>query len=109
MDHRIITDLLVPCLLLAISCVALAEKKNVYSLLTDGAAEGLSTVVQILPALIILLTAVSMLRASGMLAQMTSLLDPLFRIFGIPSETAPLVLIRPISGSAALAVGTEIM
>lgn len=104
-----ITDLLVPGLMLAVSCVALAEKKNVYTLLTDGAAEGLSTVAHILPALIVLLTAVGMLRASGILAQFSSLLEPVFRIFGIPPETAPLVLIRPISGSAALAVGTEII
>ena len=103
------TDLLVPGLMLAISCVALAEKKDVYTLLTDGAAEGLSTVAHILPALIVLLTAVGMLRASGILAQFSSLLAPVFRIFGIPPETAPLVLIRPISGSAALAVGTEII
>jgi len=105
----IVTDLLVPCLMLVVSCAALAGKKDVYTLLTEGAAEGLSTVVQIIPALIVLLSAVSMLRASGVLTQLSSLLGPMCRLFGIPAETVPLVLIRPISGSAALAVGAEIM
>ena len=57
----------------------------------------------------ILLTAVHMLRASGAIEILSSLLAPLFRLVGIPPETAVLVLIRPISGSAALAVGSELM
>lgn len=50
-----------------------------------------------------------MLRASGALERLTTLLSPVFSIFGIPPETAPLILIRPISGSAALAVGADLM
>ena len=63
----------------------------------------------IIPALIVLLTAVGMLRASGAMDLLTDLLAPVCRLAGIPPETVPLVVIRPISGSAALAVGTEIM
>ena len=55
------------------------------------------------------MTAVSMLRASGAMALLSQVLAPVFRFFGIPEETAILVLIRPISGSAALAVGAELM
>ena len=50
-----------------------------------------------------------MLRASGAADTLTSVLAPVFRVFGIPPETAMLVLIRPISGSAALAVGADLM
>ena len=65
--------------------------------------------VRILPNLIVLLSGVYMLRSSGALDMITQLLTPLFSFFGIPPETAPLVLIRPLSGSAALAVAADIM
>ena len=60
-------------------------------------------------ALVLLLTAVHMLRASGAVALLSRFFAPVFSFFGIPPETAMLVLIRPISGSAALAVGAELM
>ena len=102
-------DYLVPGILLASTLMALHKKENAYDLLLDGAAEGLSLLKSILPALILLLTAVHMLRASGAAELLSNLLSPLFSFFGIPAETALLVLIRPISGSAALAVGAELM
>ena len=103
------TDYLVPGLLLLCSLLALRRKENTYDLLLDGAAEGLSLLKSILPALILLLTAVHMLRASGAAELLSHALSPVFSFFGIPPETALLVLIRPISGSAALAVGAELM
>ena len=103
------TDYLVPLLLLAASLLALRKKENTYELLIQGGAEGLRLLLTIAPALVILLTAVHMLRASGAIEILSSLLAPLFRLVGIPPETAVLVLIRPISGSAALAVGSELM
>ena len=106
---RIILDLFVPVLMLAVSCAALAGKRDVYSLLVAGAETGLHTIVKILPALVILLTCVHMLRASGAMEAMTQLLSPACQWLGIPPETVPLVLIRPISGSAALAIGGELM
>lgn len=102
-------DYLVPILLLLISLLALWRKENAYDILLTGASEGLSLLKSILPALILLLTAVHMLRASGAAELLSSALSPLFSFFGIPPETALLVLIRPISGSAALAVGAELM
>lgn len=105
----LIWDLVVPGLLLAVSCAALAGKRDVYSLLVTGSAQGLSVVVQIVPALVILLSSVHMLRASGAMDLLTALCTPMCRFLGIPPETVPLVLIRPISGSAALAVGSELM
>lgn len=102
-------DYLVPILLLLVSAISLGKRKNSYDLLLQGASEGLRLLAGILPALIILLTAVHMLRASGAVEILSSLLAPVFSLFGIPPETALLLLIRPISGSAALAVGAELM
>ena len=103
------TDYLIPILLLFSSLLALRKKENTYDLLIQGGAEGLRLLLTITPALVILLTAVHMLRASGAVEILSTILAPLFRFIGIPPETAMLVLIRPISGSAALAVGAELM
>ena len=103
------TDYIVPVILLGISLMALHRRENGYDIMLQGAAEGLALIKSILPALILLLTAVHMLRASGAVEGLSRLAAPLFSLFGIPPETAMLVLIRPISGSAALAVGSELM
>lgn len=103
------TDYIVPLLLLAVSLLALRRRENGYDLMLQGATEGLLLIKSILPSLILLLTAVHMLRSSGAVELLSHLVSPVFRLFGIPPETAMLVLIRPISGSAALAVGAELM
>ena len=103
------TDYIVPLLLLSVSLLALRRQEDAYDLMLSGAADGLKLLLSIVPALVFLLTAVSMLRASGAITLLTQLLSPIFNRIGIPPETAMLVLIRPISGSAALAVGSELM
>lgn len=102
-------DYIVPLLLLAVCLLALRKKENAYDLLLSGGQDGLKILVSIVPALVLLLTAVTMLRASGAMEVLSSFFAPVFELFGIPPETAILVLIRPISGSAALAVGTDLM
>lgn len=102
-------DYLIPCLLFFISALALGRRENSYSILLGGAEEGLHLVLSILPALILLLTTVSMVRASGAAEALSRVFAPVFSIFGIPPECAVLILIRPISGSAALAVGSDLM
>ena len=103
------TDYIVPLLLAAVCALALGKRENAYSHLLAGGKEGLALLVSIVPTFVFLLTAVGMLRASGAMALLSDLLAPVLNFFGIPPETAPLVLVRPISGSAALAVGTELM
>lgn len=103
------TDYIVPVLLLVAAAAALRKKESAYDLLLTGAADGLKILISIVPALILLLTAVSMLRASGAMEIISTVLAPAFGFFGIPPETGLLVLIRPISGSAALAVGADLM
>ncbi len=104
-----LTDLIVPGILALCACVGLHKKENVYEALTDGAMDGLKLLKTILPSLVILLTAIGMLRASGALDMLSELLSPVCRFLGIPPETLPLMLVRPFSGSAALAVGAELM
>lgn len=100
---------IVPIILLVSCCAALRKKENAYDLLICGAADGLKLLLTLIPTLIMLMTAVSMLRASGFIALLTEYVAPVFQFFGIPPETVMLVLIRPISGSAALAIGSDLM
>ena len=102
-------DLLIPALMIVISVIALAKKQDVYSALLDGGLDGLKLLLSIAPALVMLLTAVHMLRASGAVTLLTAWLTPVSSLLGIPVETLPLVLLRPFSGSAALAVGADLM
>ena len=103
------SDYLVPALLAGVCIAALRKKENAYDLLLDGAADGLKLLLTLIPTLILLLTAVTMLRASGAMEWVSALLSPVFSFLCIPPETALLVLIRPFSGSAALAIGAELM
>ena len=102
-------DYIVPILLFLLCAVALRKKENAYDLMLSGAADGIKLLLSILPALILLLTAVTMLRQSGAIEILSQFFAPVFAFFGIPPEAAILVLIRPISGSAALAVGADLM
>lgn len=102
-------DLLIPVIFIAVSLFALAKKQDVYTCLLEGGVEGLKLLVGILPALVVLLMGIHMLRASGAMELMEKLVAPVTNFVGIPEETLPLVLIRPFSGSGALAVGADLI
>ena len=102
-------DLLIPLLLLGTAVYALSKNQDVYSALLQGGREGLKLLFSIAPALVVLLTAVHMLRASGAMELLSPILAPVTNFFGVPAEVLPLMLIRPFSGSAALAVGADLM
>lgn len=102
-------EYIVPLLLAVTAIAALRKKEKAYDILVDGARDGFRMLLTITPALIVLLSAVGMLRASGALEAFSQALSPVLVVLGIPTETALLLLIRPISGSAALAVGAELI
>ena len=102
-------DLLIPMLLAAVAVAALARRQDLYAALLEGGLDGLRLLVSIVPALVMLLTAVHLLRASGAVDLLTRWLTPAARVLGLPPQVLPLVLLRPVSGSAALAVGADPM
>ncbi|NLL38562.1 MAG: spore maturation protein [Clostridiales bacterium] len=101
--------IVIPLIIAGTAIVALSRKTDVYSSLISGISDGGKVVIGIFPALIALLSAYYMLRASGALDAFTSAMTPVFNFFGIPPEIAGLVLLRPLSGSGALAVGSELI
>ncbi len=104
-----VTGLLIPALFAFLALYSLFRRADAYGALCRGAKNGLQMVLRILPPLVGLLSGIYMLRASGALDAITQWLSPLFHLVGLPPETAPLVLIRPISGSGALAVGSDLI
>ena len=102
-------EYIVPLILAVTAVAALHKKENAYDLLVDGARDGFKMLLTIAPSLIVLLSAVGMLRASGALEALSVALSPALEFLGIPAETELLMLVRPISGSAALAIGAELI
>lgn len=102
-------DYIIPGIIVLTALFGQRKRVDVYDALVTGAGEGLSLLKTIVPSLVILLTAITMLRESGFFDALAQLLAPICGVIGIPPETMPLLLIRPFSGSAALAVGAELM
>ena len=101
--------MLVPLILAGVTLYAMTRRVDVYDALLCGAKDGLGVLLRIVPALVVLLPAVYMLRASGALELAAEVLSPVLSTLGIPPETVGLMLVRPVSGSAALGVGAELI
>lgn len=99
----------VPVIIMLIIAYGTLEKKQVFDTFIEGAKEGIKVTYNILPTLIGVFVAVGALRSSGIIELITNFISPITSVFKIPSEIMPLVLIRPISGSASMAVATDIM
>lgn len=104
-----ISNYIIPVVMCAILIFGLVKKVNVFDTFLEGAKEGAFTAFQILPAIIAIITAIGMFRASGALDFLVQMLQPICNALGFPSELAPLAIIRPISGSGALAIYQDIL
>ena len=102
-------DLMAPLLICCTCIVAAFRGVDIYDAMVCGAKKGLRVVLDILPALIVLFPAISIMQASGLPELLCRLLSPVFRLFGLPEETALLMLLRPMSGSGALAAASELI
>lgn len=104
-----LSSLVIPVLLAGVAVCGMGKRVDVYATLTHGAEEGLTVLLRVIPALVGLLTAVSMFRSSGAMEWLSGLCAPILKWLGIPPETAPLMLVRPVSGNGALAVASELI
>lgn len=104
-----LSNIAMPLIILIIIVYGLIEKNKVFDTFLDGAKEGIEIVFSIFPTLIGLFMAIGALRSSGVLDLIISFLTPILNYIHFPSEIMPLALIRPISGSASIAVATDIM
>ena len=104
-----ISTIAVPVVIIIIVIYGIADKRKVYDIFVEGDTEGMSIVIKIFPTLLGIFLAVGVLRSSGLLEIITRAVSVFTNKVGFPSEVMPLAMLRPISGSASLAVATDIM
>lgn len=106
---NIISISIIPLIVSMIILSGFIKKVPVYDCFVEGAKEGLKSSVKIIPPLIAIFLAIGLFRKSGSMELITKLLSPVGKVFGIPDELMPLFIIKPISGSASLAVLKDII
>ena len=104
---EIASDWMLPVLIAALMLYGWVRGIGVYDSLVDGAKQGFEVAIRIIPYLVAILVVVGMFRASGGIDLLTSLLGPLTSLIGMPPETLPMALLRPLTGSGAFGVMTE--
>ena len=100
---------IIPAFISLILIFSLKKKEHAYELFCDGAGEGMKIAAGIFPALLAILTAAAMLRASGAIEMLCNFIMPITDKLGIPSEVVPLILLRPVSGSGSLGMLSDIL
>ena len=103
------SDFIIPFFIALIMVIGLIKRVDVFGEFTEGAKENLKAAFDVLPALIALMTAIGMFKASGALEVISAAISPITGFLGFPEECIPLAIIRPVSGSGALAVFESIL
>lgn len=98
-----------PAILLLVVICAMMQRVDIFDAFLCGAKKGMKSLFSILPALVGLITVITMFRASGGLEVLTKLLAPFLKWLKIPVEIFPLALLRPVSGSGALAIVNDLL
>ncbi|MGH2568217.1 MAG: spore maturation protein [Bacteroidota bacterium] len=106
---NIVSLVAIPFILLVFLGWGIVKKVKVYEVFVEGAKDGFTTAVRIIPYLVAMLMAIGVFRASGAMEVLTSLLAPLTDLVGMPAETLTMALMRPLSGSGSLGIMTELM
>lgn len=105
----VISLVAIPLVLLVFLGWGLFKKVKVYEVFVEGAKDGFNVAIRIIPYLVAMLAAIGIFRASGALELLISLLSPITTLIGMPPETLPMALMRPLSGSGSLGIMTELM
>lgn len=98
---NIISVWAIPMVVALIALYAIIKKVPVYSVFTEGAKEGFSTAVMIIPYLVAMLCAIGMFRASGAMDWLSAVLSPVTNLIGCPAEVIPQTIMRSFSGGAS--------
>lgn len=104
-----ISNIAIPMVIFIIVLYGVIERKKVFDLFLKGAKDGIKIVIKIFPTLVGLFLAIGLLRNSGILEFIIDVINPVLIKLKMPSEILPLAMLRPISGSASIAIATDIM
>ena len=105
----ILSAVAIPALMLVFLVYGAMKKVKVYEAAVEGAKEGFTIAVKIIPYLVLMLVAIAVFRASGAMDVLISAIRPVTDLIGLPAETLPMALMRPLSGSGSLGIMTETM
>lgn len=100
---------ILPIMVVGIVAFGLVKKVKVFDCFMTGAKKGLFTVYELLPSITGLVLAVTMLKESGAMDIMSSLLSPITSFFGVPDEITPMALLSPISGGGSLTLFESVL
>ena len=103
------TAYIVPCIIAFTIAYGVFKKVNVYDAMRDGIKDGLKVCLAIFPAILVMLTAVTMLRASGFIERISFALTHFSEKIGMPESCIPLAILRPFTGGGALSIGSDII
>lgn len=100
---------LIPTIILIVLVTATIKKVPSYEVFVEGSKEGIQIAISLLPFLLGMMVSIAIFQASGAMGAVLKIFDPLTSLIGIPEEILPLAFIRPISGTAALSMTTELI
>ncbi len=106
---ELISIVAIPAIIATFVIWAVVKKVHMYEIFVEGAKEGFTTAVRIIPYLVAMLFAIGMFRASGAMDLFVMIFSPLTNLIGLPAEALPMALMRPLSGSGSLGIMTEIL
>ena len=104
-----LSNSLIPIIVLIIVVYGMFKGKKVYEWFVEGAKEGLEVCFRIFPALLAMIVAVRIFKDSNMINYINQILEPVLQIIGMPNEVVPLAIVKPLSGSGALGIFTDIL
>lgn len=106
---EVISTSAIPLIIVGFIVFGMSKKVKVYESFTEGAKEGFSTAVRIIPFLVAMLVAIGAFRASGAMDLLTKALSPITNLIGMPGEVLPMAFMRPLSGGGAQGVMTDLI
>ena len=106
---REFSNWIIPVAILVFISAGLWKKVKIYEVFIDGAKDGFNVAVRIIPYLVAILCAIAAFRASGAMEILASLISPVTNLIGMPAETVPLAIVRPLSGSGALGLMSDLV
>jgi len=105
---NIISLWILPVIILTILTLGLIKKVPIYEVFTDGAKDGFKVSINIIPYLVAIIVSISMLRASGFIEYIGTMFSGIFETLKVPIDVLPIMIVRSLSGSAALGVFSDI-
>jgi len=103
------TNYLIPLTVVLILTTGYLKGVKVYESTVEGAKEGFNIAIKIIPYVVAIFVAIGMLRASGTIEIFSNILNPITSLIGFPADVLPMAIIRPISGSGAFSMMSDIV